>query len=35
MDSTAWQAIIHGVAKELDKTWQLNNRALSGHKEVL
>ena len=25
MDKEAWQATIHGVAKELDMTYQLNN----------
>ena len=25
MDRRAWWAIVHGVAKELDMTWRLNN----------
>ena len=25
MDREAWQATVHGVAKESNKTWQLNN----------
>ena len=25
MDRGVWQAIVHGVTKELDMTWQLNN----------
>ena len=25
MDRETWQAIVHGVAKESDMTWQLNN----------
>ena len=25
MDKGAWWATVHGVAKESDKTWQLNN----------
>ena len=25
MDRGAWQATVHGVTKELDMTWQLNN----------
>ena len=25
MDGEAWWAIAHGVTKEWDKTWQLNN----------
>ena len=29
MDREAWRAIIHGVAKELDTTYQLNNHLLS------
>ena len=27
MDRGAWQAMVHGVAKELDITYQLNNKA--------
>ena len=26
MDGGAWQATVHGVAKELDTTYQLNNK---------
>ena len=25
MDRGTWQATVHGVSKELDMTWQLNN----------
>ena len=25
MDSGPWQATVHGITKELDMTWQLNN----------
>ena len=25
MDRGAWRATVHGVAKDLDTTWQLNN----------
>jgi len=25
MDRGAWQAIVHGITKESDTTWQLNN----------
>ena len=33
MDRGAWQATVHGVAKELDTTWQLNthNRLKTTH----
>ena len=27
MDRGAWQATVHGVANELDKTWRLNNNS--------
>ena len=26
-DREGWHAAVHGVGKELDRTWQLNNRA--------
>ena len=26
MDTGPWQAIVHGVTKKLDMTWQLNNK---------
>ena len=26
MDRGAWWATVHGVAKESDRTWQLNNK---------
>ena len=29
MDRGAWQATLHGVAKELDTSWQLNNTCIS------
>ena len=25
MDRRAWQAIVHGIAKELDTTWRVNS----------
>jgi len=27
MDRGAWKATVHGVAKDLDTTWQLNNNS--------
>ena len=30
MDRGAWRATVHGVAKELDMTWQLNNNQWLG-----
>ena len=29
MDRGAWQAVVHGDAKELDMTWRLNNNKSS------
>ena len=28
MDRGVWQAVVHGVTKELDMTWRLNNKDL-------
>ena len=25
MDRRAWQAVVHGIAKELDTTWRVNS----------
>ena len=32
MDSGAWEATVHGVAKELDMTEQLNNNKNNNNK---